>query len=195
MQHSNSVNKKERASSYMKFFRASFVKEVRAMYWSEKYLIKFLARAERAASTGYAKACFKGHKAATSEQIKRLQQIFVMLDIKPSGKTCPEVEGLVKEVLQILKSTDKNSLSRDMGLLTTIQKIEHLEIKKYNNLINIANDLGDYDIIVLLEKTIHEEQEAGETFAAIMEDTLNDERFKIKMIETDEEELEHLEAV
>lgn len=167
------------------------------MYWSEKVLMKFLARAERAASTAYAKACFKGHRAATSEQVKRLQHIFMIFDVKPSGKTSPEFEGLVSEGLQILKATEKNSLSRDLGLLQIIQKVEHLEVKKYNSLINLANDLGNFEIIVYLEKTISEEQEAEETFAAIMEDTLNDEKFKINVIENvdEEEELEHLEAV
>ncbi|PBQ32880.1 hypothetical protein CNR22_14225 [Sphingobacteriaceae bacterium] len=197
MQNSHDLKRNQKGSSTVKVFRNSFIKELKFIYWAEKLLIKFLARAERAASTSYAKACLKGHKGATSEQIKRLERIFMLLNEKPAGKTCSEIKSLVNEAHQILKATEENTLSRDLGLLAIIQKMEHLEIIKYNSLINLANELGIFEIVLLLEKSIEEEFEAKEMFAAIAEDTLNDEKFQIRVSETSEEddEFEHLEAV
>jgi len=197
MQNLNAIKITEEQKFPANFFRPTFAKELRCMYWSEKKLIGFLSKAERAASTKYLKACFKGHKLATLEQIKRIEQIFEIIDEKPFGRTCHEISALIHEGQQILKATEKNTLSRDMGLITLTQKIEHLEAKKYDSLINLGNELGSFKIIFLLEATLIEEQEAEEAFGAVLEDTLDDEKFKIKLPDNfdKEEEIEHLQAV
>ena len=175
-------------------FDQLFVDALMCMFWAEKQQLVLLRRAEKAASTKYLKASFKGHLLATVNQVNRISEMFKLIDRKPRSRKCYEMEALTIEIRAVIKATEKNTLSRDMGLILLAKKIEHLEIKKYNKLINIANDLGNFSLVNLLDECLVEEQEAEETFSAVMEDTQRDEMFKIDGQEENAEE-EILEAV
>ena len=192
------IPKEKKGNKYSaQLFKELFIKELKYMYSAEKQALKFLQRAQKAASTRYLKACFKGHSEASLEQVRRIEKAFDLLNEKRTARSCSELNDLVKEAIQTIKLTKKNTLSRDLGLIALAQKIEQFEIKKYNSLINLANELGEIELNNLLEETLLEEQEAGEAFNAVMQDTQIDEMFKTDLIvdEGPEEESEILEAV
>jgi len=187
----------EQAYLHLPFFRDQFMQELKCIYWSEKQLLKFLYRAGKASSTSYLRASFKGHCMATQEHLTRLERIFELLDEKKFARACDEMEFLIYDARNVIRTTEKNTLARDAGLIIVTQKIESAEIKKYNQLINLANELGNLELIHLLEETLVEELEAEETFEAVLEDTLKDELFKTVNPEQVDfpEEVEELEAV
>lgn len=158
--------------------RQIFVRELKHLYWSEKQQLKLLEKAMRAASTRYLKAACKGHFSATFAQVTRLEKIFHVLNEKPMARFCGGSESLITEALQAIRITEKNSFFRDCCLIVIFKSIERYEIRCYNQLIALATALDNEELILILRETLTEEQEAEETFEMIMEDTLNDDRFK-----------------
>ncbi len=173
--------------------KKQFSCELKAIYWSEKRLLKLLPKLTKASSTKYLKASFKGHLYATKTQVGRLEQIFKLVNEKVIAKKCLIMEGLFIEVNNTIKTTEKNTRLRDLGLITIARQIEHYEIYKYERLKDLADSLEQFNITGLIENTLIEEREAEETFMAIKEDTLIDDEFKV--INENSEEFESSELI
>ncbi len=162
------------------FLKQAFVNELKNMYWAENYFLKVLPKLQKAAGTRYLKACFKGHLNATQEHVGRLDQVFKLLNGNARGKRCSVLSSVISQTMHMIRTTGKNTLSRDIGLIDAARQMEIYEINKYTNLIKISADLGEFRIASLLEEILYEEKEAEETFLAVKEDTLNDEVFTTK---------------
>ena len=170
--------------------KKTFIQQLKNVYWIEKNLLKVLPKLAKAATTKYLKASFKGHLIATQDHIKRLEEAFTILNEKAGSKKCDEMEGILLEATGVLKSTEKNTLERDLALISAAQNIEHYEIDVYGKLTRISESLGEFSVTLLLEETLTEEKEAEETFNAVKDDTINDDVFK-----TDNVAINEFEAV
>jgi len=198
MQKLNPIRVKNMSSPELKYFKELFVRELKLMYWSEKQQLKVLHRLAKASSTKYLKACFNGHLRATRSHVNRLEKIFFLLNENNVSKRCTEIDALISEAAAVTKNTARKTLLRDLALIELAKKMESLEFVKYNRLINSSNELGNFEVTLLLEETLIEEQEAKETFEAVMEDTLMDEMFSTENVDAELEAtqgIEELEAV
>src|SRR5512134_3881297 len=77
--------------------RELFVTELADTYDSEKQLIKALPGMAAAAQDAKLKAAFTGHLAETKGQVTVLEEVFALLDLKPRGKHCGGIEGIIEE--------------------------------------------------------------------------------------------------
>ena len=67
------------------------------IYFAEKKLLVALPKMARAAQSAELKKAFEKHKVETEGQVKRLEQVFGLIDKKPQAKTCEAIMGIVKE--------------------------------------------------------------------------------------------------
>jgi ferritin-like metal-binding protein YciE len=74
-----------------------FVTELADTYDSEKQLIKALPAMAAAAQDAKLKAAFTGHLAETKGQVAVLEEVFALLDLKPRGKHCDGIAGIIEE--------------------------------------------------------------------------------------------------
>lgn len=151
-----------------------FVEELKDIYWAEKYLTKALPRMAKAANSEELKAAFEEHLEVTEGQIERLEEVFSIIDMKPAGKRCEAMEGLVEEGEEII-SEFKGSPAIDAGLIAAAQKIEHYEIASYGTLRTFARLLGYDDAADLLQATLDEEAETDEMLTGLAEGFVNEE--------------------
>lgn len=173
--------------------RKLYINELRTIYWVEKQMLNLFPRLIRAATTRYLKASFKGHFLATEKHVKRIEEIFVLLNEKRNAKKCQVAAGIISEAKTGIKITQSNTLARDLELLDTAQKFERYETNSYRKLVRFANIFSDHEVELIFKETLTEELEAEEVFIAIEEDTLKDEIFK-QEDNTDEEEDDEFEA-
>ncbi|MEO6304424.1 MAG: DUF892 family protein [Bacteroidia bacterium] len=169
----------------------AILNELKTLYWAEKQALKFLSRSEKAATTRYLKACFKGHLQATVQHINRLELVFELLNEKIRAKKCPVLENIIKDAISGIINTPKKTLLRELSLIGSAQKIEHYEINGYKKLIKFFTAIEQVKIAAFLEESLNEEKEADETYSAVKEDVFNDEIFLIsnsKEFEAAEEE-------
>jgi len=146
-----------------------FIDEIKDIYWAENHLVKSLPKMINSASSAELAAAITEHLAVTRTHVTRLEQVFEMLEQQPQAKKCDGMEGLTKEGESVIEDTDAGTLSRDIGIILSSQKVEHYEIAAYTGLSRLAITLGLNEIAALLEETLAEEIASDETLSNIAE--------------------------
>ena len=110
--------------------------------------------------------------AETKAQIKRLDQVFKMVDHEPKGVDCPAIDGILKEADEVAGDVaDKEVL--DAALIASAQAVEHYEITRYGTLIAWAKQLGRKDCAAVLQETLDEEKATDQKLTKIAESKVN----------------------
>ncbi len=135
---------------------------------------------KKAATSEELKQAFESHTIMTEQQIERLEQVFELIGEKAKGKTCDAIEGIIKEGEGIIADTDKNTATRDVGLIFAAQKVEHYEISTYGGLAQLAETLGLSQAAQLLHTTLEEEKQTDVLLTGIAENNVNYEALEEK---------------
>jgi ferritin-like metal-binding protein YciE len=151
-----------------------FIDELRDLYDAEKQLTKALPKMAKAASSSELRMAFEDHLRETEQQVQRLEQIFNLLDQRPTGKKCAAMTGLVKEGEEVVSDTDEVPV-RDAGLIAAAQKVEHYEMSGYGSARSHAQILGYPEAVSLLEKTLDEEKRADQKLNDLAESVVNED--------------------
>lgn len=151
-----------------------FIDEVKDIYWAEKYLLKALPKMAKGATSDELRSAIQNHITETENQVTRLEQVFEILGKSAQGKKCDAMVGLVDEGKTILEDTDEGTMTRDAGIISASQKIEHYEIASYGTLRTLANVLGLRDAADLLEATLEEEKRTDVNLTEIAEGFVNE---------------------
>ena len=152
---SSSENHGMQSSQLMKLFEDG----LKDIYWAEKALTKALPKMIKNATSGELIEALETHLSETETQIRRIEQIFELLEKKAVAKKCDAMEGLIKEGEGIMEECEEGSMM-DAGIIGAGQKIEHYEIASYGTLRTFAETLGLQDAAALLEETLGEEKAA-----------------------------------
>ena len=147
---------------------------IRDLYNAETQLVKALPKMAKAASSPELKAAFEAHLEETERQVERLERVAEDLGIKPKGKTCHAMKGLIEEGQEVITNTG-DPAAKDAALIGAAQKVEHYEIAGYGTARTFARVLGEETAARLLQETLDEEAAADEKLTAIAEAGLNQE--------------------
>jgi ferritin-like metal-binding protein YciE len=156
----------------MRTLQDMWVDELRDLYNAENQLIKALPKMAKAASSDELREAIEEHLEQTKGHAERLEQIFEQLDLKPKGKKCEAMEGLVEEGKEIL-SMDAEPAVLDAGIICAAQKVEHYEMAGYGTVRTWARHLGQDKAADLLQQTLDEEGEADHKLTDIAERVVN----------------------
>jgi ferritin-like metal-binding protein YciE len=166
----NSQSNGQKKESLLEKF---FLDQLKDIYYAEHQLLKALNEMKSAATTEELEDAFENHQKQTERQIKRLEQVFQLLEQKPEGKKCEAIEGLIKEAKSIINETKEGTMTRDAALIIAAQKAEHYEIATYGGLVQLALTLGKNRAANLLDKTLLEEEETDHHLTYIAESYIN----------------------
>jgi ferritin-like metal-binding protein YciE len=150
-----------------------FIESLKDIYWAEKALVKALPKMAKAATSEELGAAFEEHKTQTEEHVRRLEQVFELMERKPQAKKCDAMEGLQKEAESIIEETEAGTHTRDVGLIMAAQKVEHYEIATYGGLAQLATTFGMDEIADLLKQTLDEEKDTDQNLTYIAENHVN----------------------
>jgi ferritin-like metal-binding protein YciE len=151
-----------------------FEMELKDIYWAEKALTKAIPKMIKKATSEELVGALEEHLAVTENQVKRVEQVFELMDMTPKAKKCEAMDGIIKEGEEIMKETEEG-MARDAGIISAAQKVEHYEIASYGTLCAFAKTLGMTKGAELLEETLNEEKEADATLSKIAESSINEE--------------------
>ena len=152
-----------------KFFEDS----LKDIYWAEKQLMKALPKMRKAATTKELQDAIDDHTAQTEEQASRLEKVFEILGKKAQAKKCDGMEGLIAEGEKVIEETEEGSMTRDVGIIVSAQKVEHYEIAAYGSLVQLAVTMGQDEIAEILNEILQEEKETDELLTEIAESNIN----------------------
>lgn len=150
-----------------------FLDELKDIYWAENHLAKALPKMAKAATSDELRTAIKNHLAETENHITRLEQAFKSIGEKAVAVKCEAMAGLLKEGDEIVEETETGSLTRDAGIISAAQKIEHYEIASYGTLRTLATVLGYDEAAELLEATLKEEKNCDSLLTEIAESGIN----------------------
>jgi ferritin-like metal-binding protein YciE len=150
-----------------------FIDELKDIYWAEKHLVSALPKMAKAATSEELRKAIEAHLSETENHVTRLEDAFASINEKASAKKCEAMAGLIKEGTEIVADTEKGTFTRDAGIISAAQKIEHYEIASYGTLKTLATVLGYSEAAELLEATLSEEKNADNLLTKIAEAGIN----------------------
>jgi len=136
-----------------------FEHELKDMYSAEHALLDALEQMAGESSDRDIRRVFTQHRKETQGHIKRLERIFKTMGQKPEKKTCPGIDGLIREKKSFMREKPSPELLEFYNVGAS-QKSERYEITAYENLIDMADKLDMRDAVELLEQTLQEEEAA-----------------------------------
>lgn len=142
------------------------------IYFAEKKIVATLPKMAKAATSAGLKNAFEKHRAETEGHVKRLEEVFGLIDAKPQAKTCDAIMGIIKEGEGII--TDyKGSPALDAALIAVAQAVEHYEMSRYGTLKCWAGELGMNDAVALLDATLQEERATDKALTSLAVSDVN----------------------
>ena len=133
-----------------------FVDELKDSYDHEKQLVKALRKMSKSATHPDLADAFASHLEETNGQIALLEEVFGMLDMRPKGKHCAGIAGIIEEGNEAIEEHDKSPLL-DAALVGGGKRAEHYEIAAYTTLIAMAKELGYDDAAERFDEILQQE--------------------------------------
>jgi ferritin-like metal-binding protein YciE len=140
--------------------------EIKDLYSAEKQLTKAIPKMAKGSHDAALVAAFTKHLRETEQQVVRLEEIGKLLEIKPSGKKCQGMEGVIKEGAEALEEEGSESIL-DLGIIGAGSRVEHYEMAGYLTAISLAQGMGAREVVGLLQQSLAEEQLAEQTLRKI----------------------------
>ena len=149
-----------------------FVHQLKDLYGAEQQLLKAMPKMLAKITAKELQQAFTKHMEETQNQVKRLEQVFQSLGIKPEAEKCKAMEGLLKEAEEFL-GYDADKAVMDAGIIASAQRVEHYEIAGYGTACTYAKFLGHSEALNLLQETLSEEKKTDEKLSYIAETSIN----------------------
>lgn len=135
------------------------VEEIKDLYSAETQLVKAIPKMAKASHNPRLKEALLAHLEETKTQVVRLETVAGLLDIKPTGKKCKGMEGVIKEGDEATSETGEEAVL-DLALISAGSRVEHYEMAGYHTAIALCRQMGATEEMAHLEKSLAEEQAA-----------------------------------
>jgi len=148
------------------------IAKLQALYDTENELIKALPKMARKADDPDLRASFEEHLEQTKEHVQRLEDAFSILEEKPKKLKGEAIRGLVNDASWVMQHV-KGAEALDANLIAAAQYAEHYEMAGYGSARQWAEELGQTEIVDLLQKTLDEEKETDQKLSDLAMSKIN----------------------
>lgn len=144
--------------------------ELKDLYSAENQILKALPRMIKAAEADELRQALQQHAEVTQTHVQRLERAAEIMGVRPKGKKCVGMEGVLEEGKEALEHEGE---VLDAALIAAAQKVEHYEIAGYGTARAHAQALGLDEAADLFQQTLDEEKQADQTLTELAEDFVN----------------------
>jgi ferritin-like metal-binding protein YciE len=153
--------------------------ELRDIYSAENQMTKTLPKISKAAASDDLRATLDNHLLQTRTHAQWLEEICNNLKIKPKGKKCAGMEGIIEEGKEMIRS-EAEPEPLDAALIDTAQRVEHYDIAAYDTARACAAT-GFIKVAEVLGQTLDEERQADRRLTVLAENQVNVQASMSKM--------------
>ena len=146
--------------------------ELRDLYSAENQMIKSLPKMAEVATSEDLNATLDHHLKQTRNHARRLEEICNDLNIKPKGRKCIGMQGIIEEGEE-LATADAEPEPLEAALIGIAQRTEHYEIAAYGTARAHARQLGFMKVADVLGQTLEEEKQADRRLTVLAENKVN----------------------
>ena len=140
--------------------QAFFLHELAEIYDAEHTIVFGLQAMEQGASDEKLRSAVQNHLEQTRGHIQKLEQVFNQLGQEPHRETNEIAQGAAKELQKGLGEAHQSAELVDCVIVSAAIKVEHFEIASYRALITSAQQMGQQEVVNLLQQNLQEEQTA-----------------------------------
>lgn len=133
-----------------------FKHELQDIYDAEFRQAQALTEMADNAGDGKLAEALRDHREETQGQIKRLESVFEAIGEKPQKEACAGAIGIIKEYKDFV-GEDPSEPVLNVFTAEAALKAEHYEIVSYSGLIKLAGQMGEREVIDLLQQNLDEE--------------------------------------
>jgi ferritin-like metal-binding protein YciE len=144
-----------------------FEHELRDIYDAEHKLVRALRTMAKKVPDRTLSEGLEEHRRITQGQIKRLEEIFRLLDKKPRREPCRGINGLIDEFKKFVDQEDVSDEILSAFAVGAGLKVEQYEIVAYEMLLKLATRLDLPDALELLGENLAEELDAVRQLEAL----------------------------
>lgn len=145
-----------------------FIYEMNIMYDAENRFLEAQQMMWQCCQNSKLKAVIEPHIPETEQHIENLKQVLSILGEQPQRITCDLAVGLISEGQKFALLAADNPKIIDLGLAEWHSKIEQLEIACYRGLIKVAEQMGQNQVVQLLEQNLHQEEQTAQKLEQLM---------------------------
>ena len=138
-----------------------FVHNLSAIYDAEHQFVEGQQEMAQQASDQDLRSAIEEHISQTEQHARNLEGVFEQLGQQPQRATNEVAQGLVNEAQQLMQETQDENL-RDCAINAAVIKVEHFEMGSYRGLITAAQQMGQDEIVDLLEQNLREEEQTAQ---------------------------------
>ena len=113
----------------MQTLETLFHDTLKDIYYAERQILKALPKMIEAAQSAELKEGFTKHRKETEGQAERFEEVFEIIGKPAQGKTCPAIEGILKEGAELMEEY-ADSPALDAALAAAGQAVEHYEMAR-----------------------------------------------------------------
>lgn len=140
--------------------------EIKDLYSAEKQLTKAIPKMAKGATDKTLQSALLAHLKETEEQVRRLEEVVQILDIRPTGKKCIGMQGCIEEGSEALEAEGDETVL-DLGIIGAGTRVEHYEMAGYMTAIGLAQSIGNREVVALLKASLAEEEGADQKLRKI----------------------------
>ena len=138
-----------------------FVHELCLTYDSEHQFLEALQQMNQQASNGDLQSMIQAHIDDTQQQIQNLEQVFDQMGQQPQRQTSQAAQGLVTDGQTSLQEAQSEVIA-DTLIAGAQAKVEHFEIACYQGLVTGAQQMGQQEVVNLLNENLQQEQNTAQ---------------------------------
>src|ERR1700722_6874978 len=120
--------------------------EIKDLYSAEKQLTKAIPKMAKGSNDPALQTAFRDHLKETEGQVARLEEVARLLEIKPSGKKCMGMEGVIREGAETLEEEGDETIL-DLGIIGAGSRVEHYEMAGYLTAISLAGRMQAAEVV------------------------------------------------
>lgn len=145
-----------------------FVHGLGTIYDGEHRFLEAQQKMLGSANSADVTSALEKHIAETEQQIANLEQVFEILGLTAQRVPCDASAGLVSAGDKLVTETSGVPALADLAINGSCSKVEHFEIASYRGLIAGAEQMGQDEIIDLLNENLEQEENTAE----LLEDSM-----------------------
>jgi ferritin-like metal-binding protein YciE len=147
-----------------------FEHELRDIYDAEHKLVRALESMAKKTSDESLAQGFREHRDATKDQIKRLEEVFKLLDKKPRRESCRGINALIAEFTRFVRDEEPSDEVLSTFAIGAALKVENYEIVAYESLLRLTKSIELSDAVDPLRRNLLEERHTAERLEAFADE-------------------------
>jgi ferritin-like metal-binding protein YciE len=145
-----------------------FHEAMKKLHWAEKQILLLQQQMRIAAYSRELEKTITWQVDLSVLHGERVEQIFKEIEIPVEERVCEALKGILKDTREVILSTKRKTRMRDVGIISSLQRVVHYEMATYAVLIHLSTYIQWPRVAQLLEETLAEEKEAEIKLTACM---------------------------